>query len=69
MYVIFMLLAKTKKYKQDFNDPWNFLLHAPPWQASDPHQICWDIMLQGIVFIKCFILMLAKKTPGFKDSL
>ena len=52
-----MLLAKTKKYKQDFNDPWNFLLHAPPWHSSNPHQICWDILLQGIVFIKCFILM------------
>ena len=22
-----------------------------------PHQICWDILLQGIVFIKCCILM------------
>ena len=50
-------LPKQKKYKQDFNDPWNFLLHAPPWHSSNPPPHCWDILLQGIVFIKCFILM------------
>ena len=55
----FMLccVPKQKKYKQDFNDPWNFLLHAPPWHSSNPPPHCWDILLQGIVFIKCFILM------------
>ena len=52
-----MLFAKTKKYKQDFNDPWNFLFHAPPRHSINPHQICLDMLLQGIVFIKCCILM------------